>query len=91
MVPLWFAAQFKTNVAAKKTYERQSKTIMRKTEAVNKHNKNQPPKHAKQTMPPLRCHVVGNDFDLVHERNETCGNTVFFIIDLKTKRLDSIR
>ena len=37
-------------------------------------------------------HVVGNDFErLVHERNETCRNTVFFIIDLKTKRLDSIR
>ena len=92
MVPLGFAAQFKTNVAAKKTYERQSKTIMRKMEAVNTHNKNQPPKHAKQTMPPFRCHVVGNDFErLVHERNETCRNTVFFIIDLKTKRLDSIR
>ena len=56
------------------------------------HNKNQCPKHAKQTMPPYCYHVVGNDFErLVHEPNETCRNTVFFIIDLKTKRLDPIR
>ena len=43
-----------------------------KMEAVNTHNKNQRPKHAKQTMPSCRYHVVGNDFErLVHEPNYT--------------------
>lgn len=29
-------------------------------------------KHGKQTMPPCRYHVVGNDFErLVHEPNDT--------------------
>ena len=41
-------------------------------EAVNTHNKNQRPKHAKQTIPSHRYHVVGNDFErLVHEPNDT--------------------
>ena len=67
--------------------------FLRKMEAVNVHNKNNV-----QSMQNKQCHraaimwweMILNDW-FTNQTTPACRNTVFFIIDLKTKRLDSIR
>ena len=72
LVPLWFAALFKTNVSAKKTYERHSKTIFEEN-GGSEYAQQKPTSKAWNTNnATLRYHVVGNDFErLVHEPNDT--------------------
>ena len=94
MVPLRFAAQFKTNVSAKKTYERHSKTIFEEnggSEYIQQKPTSKAWKTKNATVPAIMSwEMILNDW-FTNQTTPARRNTVFFIIDLKTKRLDSIR